>query len=56
MLNADSRALKNEIDVHASATPPTMPSVAAFRCTERTALTIDETDVPGKIRLSSVTR
>ena len=56
MLNADSSALKSEIDVQTRKTAPTIPSVAALSCTERTALTIDEIEVPGKTRFSSVTR
>ena len=53
---AITSALKKDTDVHNSAIPPMIPRVAAWRCTLRTALTIADTDVPGKTRFSSVTR
>ena len=56
MLKADSSTLKNESEVQRRATPPMIPSVAALFCTDRTALTIAETEVPGKTFFSSVTR
>src|SRR2546430_1689472 len=54
MLKADSSTLKNESEVQSSATPPMIPSVAAFRCTDWTALTIADTEVPGKTFFNSV--
>jgi hypothetical protein len=56
MLNADSSTLKSDKDVHRSAAPPTMPSVAALSCTACTSLTIWSIGVPGSARLISLTR
>src|ERR1051326_3710810 len=56
MLNADSRTLNSESDVHSSAAPPTSPSAAALSCTAWTRCTICSIGVPGSARLISLTR
>ena len=44
MLNADSSAENNEMELQSSATAPTIESVVAFRCTASTTPTIDSTE------------
>src|SRR5919198_6515545 len=56
MLNADSSTLKNESEVQRSAAPPMIPSVAAFRRTEFTRLTIRTIGTPGSACLICRTR
>jgi hypothetical protein len=56
MLKADSRTLKSDSDAQRRAAPPTIPSVAAFRCTECTRPRIRSIGVPGSVFLISRTR
>ena len=56
MLNADSSTLKSESDDQRSATPPTIPSVAALSCTRWTSVRMLFNEVVGNARLSSFTR
>ena len=56
MLNADSSALKSESDDQRSATPPTIPSVAALSCTRWTSERMLLSELVGNARFSSFTR
>ena len=56
MLKADSRTLKSDSEVQSSAAPPRIPSAVACRSISRTVWTIDEIELPGNARFSSVTR
>ena len=56
MLNADSSALKNEVDDQSRPMPPMIPSAAALFCTRRTRLVMLSTEVPGNACFSSLTK